>query len=116
MTVFKTYWAGLGGGIGPINTQIGNYTLALSDAGNIVEINSGSAATITVPAHSSVAFVPNTAISIAQIGAGQVSIQAAGGVTLRSYLGYTKLAGQYTGASLYNRGIDDWVLIGSLTA
>lgn len=98
-----------------INTQVISYTLVLTDANAIIEINSSSATTLTVPPNSSVAFPTVTRIDIVQIGTGQITVSPGAGVTIKSVSGATKLFAQYSGASLYKRGTDDWVLIGDLT-
>ena len=49
----------------PPKTQNSDYTLVLSDAGNMIRINSGTGGTITIPANSSVAFPVGTVILIA---------------------------------------------------
>lgn len=59
----------------PVNTQNGNYTLVLSDAGKMIRKASGGAGeTITIPANSSVAFPIGTAIEITNDGGGDLSI------------------------------------------
>lgn len=94
------------------NNQTGTtYTLALTDAGLVVECNNGSAIALTVPPNSSVAFPVGTVIEVFQQGAGQVTITAGGGVTIRSRNGL-KCAGQYAVASLRKRGTDEWVCAG----
>lgn len=97
-----------------INTQTDDYTLVLADAGKIIEMNKGTANTLTLPANASVAFPVNTRIDICQLGAGTTTIAAAVGVTIRSLSGNLDLAGQYGFASLYKRGTNEWVLGGSL--
>lgn len=99
-----------------INTQTASYILALSDKGKIVEMNVGSGNTITVPTNASVAFPVNSRIDLVQFGAGQTTVTAAGGVTIRSVSGNLKMSAQYAGASLYKRATDEWVLVGSLSA
>lgn len=98
------------------NVQTASYTLAVSDAGKVVEMNVGSANNLTVPLNSSVAIPVGSSIDIIQYGAGQTTIVAAGGVTIRSKEGSLKLTGQYSGATLYKRGTDEWVVVGDLTA
>lgn len=101
----------------PINSQTGTtYTLVLTDAFKIVEMNNASANILTVPANGSVAFVIGTIIDLAQTGAGQTSIAGDIGVTVRSNSGKTKITGQYSGASLYKRGTDEWLLLGDIAA
>jgi hypothetical protein len=99
-----------------INTQTGSYTLVLADGMKIVEMNVGSANNLTVPLNSSVAFPIGTLIDITQIGAGQTTVVATGGVTISSKDGNLKLTGQWSGATLYKRATDTWVLMGDITA
>jgi len=98
-----------------INAQTGtSYTLALTDAGRLVTLSNASAITLTIPANSTVAFPIGTVITIAQIGAGQVTTALAGGVTRNAYGGATKLAGQYAYATLTKRATDTWDLSGTI--
>jgi len=103
------------GSLEGINTVTTGYTLALTDIGKVVEMNDASARTITVPASSVVAFAVGSVIDIVQYGAGQVTIAAASGVTLRSAAGL-KIAAQYGGASAYKRATNEWVVVGRTTA
>ena len=98
-----------------IDTKTDSYTLLLTDAGETLEMNSASANTVTIPLNSSVAFAIGTTLDIIQYGAGQTTIVAAGGVTLRSKGAALKLTGQYSGATLYKRDTDEWVIVGDLT-
>jgi hypothetical protein len=96
-------------------TQSGTtYTFALVDAGTVVEATSATAATFTIPTHASIAFAAGTVIEVFQDGAGQVTIAAAGGVTLRSDGAKVKTAGQYATIGLRQRVTDEWALSGDL--
>jgi len=98
------------------NSQTGTtYTLALTDAGGFVEITNASGITLTVPPNSSVAFPLKTRIDIVQQGAGQISVAAGAGVTIRSSGSKLKLTGQYSGATLLKRATDEWYLIGDIS-
>ena len=99
-----------------INTQTASYTLVLGDADEIIEVNNASANNLTVPPNSSVAFPIGTQIDLVQYGAGQTTVVAGSGVTIRSKGAALKLTGQYSGATLYKRGTDEWVLVGDLVA
>ena len=99
-----------------VNTQTASYTLALTDNGKVVEMNVGSANNLTIPLNSSVAFPVGAQLDIFQYGAGQTTVVATGGVTIRSKGGLLKLTGQYSGATLYQRATDEWVLVGDLSA
>lgn len=98
-----------------INPQTGTtYTLVLGDKGKVVEMNNASANTLTVPPNASVAFPVNSWVDVAQFGAGQTTIAAGSGVTIRSSGGKLKLTGQYSGATLIKRGTNEWILIGDI--
>lgn len=97
----------------PIINKTANYTLALTDAGETLEMNNGSARTITVPPNSSVAFPVGTEISVLAQGAGDVTIVAGSGVTLLS--SDLKIDGQGKGCVLKKRATNEWYVIGALT-
>lgn len=98
------------------NRQTASYTLVLGDADKIVEMNVASANNLTVPLNSSVAYAVGTQILLAQYGAGQTTVVATGGVTIRSTGGKLKLTGQYSGATLIKIATDEWYLFGDITA
>ena len=97
------------------NNKISSYTLVLSDATNMVEMESSSATTVTVPTNSSVAFPIGTTVDIFQKGTGQVTVSASGGVTIYATPGL-KLRTQYSGATLIKRDTNTWILTGDLSA
>lgn len=100
-----------------INAQTGtSYTLALSDAGTLVTLDNGSAITLTVPDEGSVNFAVGTSILLAQIGAGQVTVEeGATGVTVHTPE-TLKLRKQFAQATLVKIGADEWLLEGNLEA
>jgi hypothetical protein len=97
------------------NNKTSSYTLALSDATNMVEMDSSSTTTVTVPTNASVAFSVGATIDIFQKGSGQVTIAAASGVTVYATPGL-KLRAQYSGATLIKRDTNTWILTGDLVA
>jgi len=98
------------------NAQTGTtYTLVAADAGKMVTLTNASAITLTIPTNASVAFPVNTRIDLLQYGAGQVTVGGAG-VTINSSGAKLKLTGQYSGASLWKKATDTWVLIGDLAS
>jgi len=100
----------------PIIQKTDSYTLsALSERDSLIEVNKASAATITIPANSSVAYPVGTSIDILQTGAGQVTIAGAGGVTVNGTPGL-KLRTQWSSATLFKRATDTWVVMGDLSA
>jgi hypothetical protein len=98
------------------NRQTASYTLVLSDADKLVEMNVGSANNLTVPLNSSVAFSTGTQILLAQYGAGQTTIVATSGVTIRSNGAKLKLNAQYSGATLVKIAENEWYLFGDIVA
>lgn len=79
------------------NRQTASYTLVASDADKLVEMNVASANNLTVPAST---FSAGTQILLAQYGAGQTTIVAGSGMTIRSNGAKLKLNAQYSGATL----------------
>jgi hypothetical protein len=98
------------------NRQTASYTLVLSDADKLVEMNVGSANNLTVPLNSSVAFPTGTQILLAQYGAGQTTIVATSGVTVRSNGGKLKLNVQYSGATLVKIAENEWYCFGDIVS
>lgn len=93
-----------------------NYTLVIGDNQRLLRANFTTLRTITIPPNSSVPFPTEAQVNICQYGAGQVSIVAGVGVTIRSKSGNLKPNGQYVVVSLIQMTTDDWLLIGDLTA
>jgi hypothetical protein len=99
-----------------INTQTASFTLQLTDAGGIVEMNVATANNLTVPDNATVAFAVGTQVDISQYGAGQTTIVPGTGVTVVSVSSNKKLAARYGTATLYKRATNEWVLTGNLVA
>jgi hypothetical protein len=97
-------------GAGSFNAQTAGYTLAASDNGKIITINSASAVTITVGTAVGTA---GFSCTIIQLGAGQVTI-AASGTTLNSASGL-KLAAQHAAASIVCYTTNTFNVAGNLT-
>lgn len=90
-------------------------TLVAADAGGTVRSTGASAATITVPPNSSVPIAVDTFILGEQYGAGQVTIAAGVGVTLRSDTSKLKMRVQYGAISFHKIATDEWIIAGDLT-
>lgn len=95
-------------------TQAANYTLVLADAQTVVEGTKATAQTVTVPPNSTTAFPIGTVIEVVQYGAGQITLTAGGGVTIRTSSSLTTRA-QYSSVGLRKRATDEWVATGDLT-
>lgn len=94
------------------------YTFVLGDANNeLITASNASAQTYTIPLNSSVAFPIGAQINLIQIGAGQVTVVGASGVTLASN-GATsaspKCRVQYSSMTLVKVGTDSWYAIGDI--
>ena len=101
----------------PLNAQTGTtYTLAATDAGQLITLTNASAITLTVPTNASVAFATGTQITITQSGAGQVTVAGAVGVTVSSSDSYLKLRTQWSAGTLIKTGTNSWILIGDISA
>ena len=96
-----------------LSAQTAAYTFVLADRGKLVTVSNGSAVDCTVPPNSSVAFAVGTSIMVAQTGAGQVTMVAGSGVTLRSSPGL-KLRAQYSSVTCTKIATDEWLLTGDL--
>ena len=92
------------------------YTLVLGDAGKYVTLSNASSITLTIPTNATVAFDVGTVVNVVQLGAGQVTIAGAGGVTVNSEGSKLKLKGQYAVASLLKTATNTWVALGNLSA
>jgi hypothetical protein len=99
-----------------LNTQTANYILAIDDPGKTIEMNVGTANTLTIPPNGTINLPLYTSCDVVQIGAGQTTITPGAGVTLLSSGGKLKLTGQYSSCSLYQRAANTWVVIGDLSA
>jgi hypothetical protein len=86
--------------------------LVLTDNGRLVTLNNAAAITVTVPLNSSVAYATGAIVNLQQIGAGQVTIAGASGVTINGT--GTALRAQWSAASLVKTGTDTWTVIGDL--
>lgn len=102
-----TLQGAIAGSVIPSSIQNGNYTLALTDLGTVVEVNSAGAVTVTIPPSSQVAFPVGAIVNICQTGAGTVTVAAGTGVTL---LGASlSTAAQYAYVGLRQRALNTWI-------
>lgn len=103
-----------------INAQSGTtYTTVLGDAGELVTGSNGSATTFSIPTNASVAYPVGTVIMFAQVGAGQITINAVtpGTTTINSTGGTAtapKLRAQYSSASAIKTATDVWLVVGDI--
>jgi hypothetical protein len=101
-----------------INAQTGTtYTTVLDDNGKLVTQTNASPIATTIPLNSSVAYPVGAQITFSQMGAGQVTISGAVGVTIAS-TGATatdpKLRVQYSTATAIQTVTDTWLVVGDI--
>jgi hypothetical protein len=93
-----------------------SYTLSsLTERDDLIEMASGSAMTLTIPADSTLNFPIGTSLDVLQTSTGQVTIAGAGGVTVNATPGLN-LRTQWSSATLFKRAANTWVVFGDLTA
>lgn len=98
-----------------INTQTGTtFAPALTDAGRLITLSNASAIAVTIAADATTDFPVGTQLLMMQLGAGQVTVSGAAGVTIVSRSG-TKTAGQYALISLIKVAANQWVVGGDAT-
>jgi hypothetical protein len=103
------------------NAQTGTtYTFVLADADNkLVTASNAAAQTYSIPTNATTAFPIGTQINLIQIGAGQVTVQAAtSGTTTVVSTGATaaspKCRAQYSALTCIKRDTDSWYVIGDI--
>lgn len=90
------------------------YTFVLADAHKYKSVTAGTAASLTVPQDSAVAFPIGTIIDVTQNGAGQVSFVADTNVTINTPETLS-LRKQFSSATLIKEAANTWKLTGDLT-
>ena len=100
------------------NRRTSNYTMSLSDASKLIEMNVATANTVNVPTNTQVAFRVGTKVDVIQYGAGQTTItgSSGGGVQIRSANNYYKINARYGAVSLIKIGTNEWYMLGNLGA
>ena len=101
--------------VASFNNKTTSYTPVLSDEGNVIEMDSASANSVTIPPNSSVAFTIGSSIDVFQKGTGQTTIVAGAGVTILNTPGL-KFRDRYSMATLVKRDTNTWIVSGDLTA
>jgi CubicO group peptidase (beta-lactamase class C family) len=106
---------GAAGAILAINAQTGTtYTLVAGDLNDLVTLNNAGAITLTIPPS---VFSANDSLSIAQIGAGQVTFAQGAGVTINS-TGATatapKCRARYSAATVICTASNTFLVVGDI--
>ena len=100
----------------PIIYKTANYTLsAASERDSLIEVDSTSPVTITIPTNSAVAYPVGTTLDILGTNTGLITIAGDTGVTVNATPGL-KLRTQWSSATLFKRAENSWVVYGDLKA
>jgi len=99
----------------PQNVQTGSYTLVAADSGKHIYRGSGSAATWTIPANSSVSYAIGTALTFINLSATSVSIAITSDTMYLSSAGTTgtRTLAQYGSATAVKIASTTWIISGS---
>jgi hypothetical protein len=102
-----------------INSQTGTtYTTVLADNLSLVSLTNAASISLTIPLNSSVAYPVGAQLNLAQLGAGQVTIAGAVGVTVVStgvISSAPKLRTQYSTATAIQTSVDNWLIVGDIS-
>jgi hypothetical protein len=93
------------------NVKTGNHTLEAADANKVVAINNSAPATVTIPNSSTFDFPIGTIINVYAMTDQEVTIAGALGVQVRNA---GKIYKQFVEISLRKRGLNEWVVAGSM--
>jgi hypothetical protein len=103
------------GGFPTVTTSATSRTLSKSDSGKYLRFTSGSSVSVNLPPQSDVRWDADVEIVIEQAGAGQVTIVAGSGVTIRTS-STLKTNAQYSAISLKRVALNEWVCGGDRSA
>lgn len=100
-----------------VNAQTGTtYTLVAADAGKLITLSNASAITLTLPQDSDATIAVGTYVDLFQLGAGQVTVAAGTGATLRNGAATAKSGAQYASFGVQKISANTWRVFGQLAA
>lgn len=104
-----------------VNTQTGTtYSLVVGDAQKLITLSNASPITLTIPSNATAALPAGTQVTIAQYGAGQVTVVGASSpvavtvVSTGTTTAQPQLRGQYSTATLIQTSTDNWLVVGDI--
>lgn len=101
----------------PVNAQTGTtYTLVAGDAGKRVTLSNAAGITLTLPQDSDATIAIGTYVDGIQLGAGQVTVAAGSGATLRTSGLTAKARAQYSRFGIQKILANTWSLFGDLAS
>lgn len=95
------------------SAQVADFTLALTQNGQLIPCTKGSGQTVTIAPNATVAFPVGARIRLLQKGAGQITVAATGPATVHGSPTLKSL-GQYAEVSLTQIAADEWYLTGQV--
>ncbi len=99
------------------NSQTGTtYTLVAADGGKRIDMSNAAAITLTLPQDSDATIAVGTYLDVYQAGAGQITVVAGTGATLRVSGLTAKSRAQYSRLGLQKVSANTWSLFGDLAA
>lgn len=99
-----------------VSTQAGTtYTLEYADLSDFIQFTNSSAVTVTVPPASTEGWAVGDTITLAQMGAGQVTAQGDTGVTILTST-FARTRTLYSVVSLTYLGSETWIMSGDMVA
>lgn len=117
LTIAATGGGGSSTTVAVVNDTGTALTLATSHAGKMVRQSNASAITSTIPTNAADAIPVESVISLRQVGAGQITVTPAGGVTLNTPSGMqAKTRAQGSSVMLHKVGTNEWDLTGDLAS
>ena len=100
----------------PIIKKTASYKLSsLDERDSLIEVDSSSSVTITIPTNSAVAFPIGTTLDVLGVNTGLITIEGDSGVTVNATPGL-KLRTQWSSCTLFKREENSWVVYGDLSA
>jgi len=101
----------------PIVQKTGSYTLtSLTERDDLIEVNSESAAVISIPEDATVNYPIGTSLDILQTGTGEVSIAGVSETVTVNATPGLKLRTRWSSATIFKRAANTWVVYGDLKA
>jgi len=97
-----------------INFQTASYTLTYDDENTLVLMNVATANNLTMPPTASASFTLGSNGSFVAYGAGETTIVAGSGVTLRTADGATRTRVTYSGGTWVVIGTNDYLILGDI--
>lgn len=104
------------GGVVAIVNYVDDVTLSVGDMGKLVQVTKATAAAVSLPQDSAADIPIGSSCRVQMMGAGQVTIGAGSGATLRKAAATAKVLAQYGVVTVTKIGANTWSVNGELAA